>query len=125
MNFLLDTHTMLWWLNNDPDLSDNAYKVISDGKNMIFVSAASIWEIRIKEALGKLIIPKNFKEKVKEQSFEMLSITTEHAHEISGLPLLHRDPFDRMLIAQARYERLTIISRDPIIKKYKVPVIIS
>lgn len=125
MNLLLDTHVLLWWLDDNPVMSEKARGVIAEGSNMVFVSAASIWEIRIKEALGKLKIPRNFQEVLKSQSFEMLPVTVEHAHAVAGLPLIHRDPFDRMLIAQSRLEKLTLISHDRILKKYKVPLIMA
>lgn len=123
MNLLLDTHTLLWWLDDNPTLSKKARTFISDAQSTVFISAAVIWEIRIKQALGKIKIPGNFKEVLEAQHFEMLDITAEHAHAIFSLPNHHRDPFDRMLIAQAKIERFTIITRDIHIMKYKVPVI--
>ena len=123
MNLLLDTHVLLWWLDNNPVMSKSAYDAIADSNNLVFVSAVSIWEIRIKEALGKLVIPQNFQTILKKQSFEMLSITDEHAHAVGKLPAIHNDPFDRMLITQAKVEKLTIVSHDALFKKYKVPMI--
>jgi len=123
MNLLLDTHILLWWLDANPTLSDKAKSTIADGNNLVFVSAAVIWEIRIKQALGKLEIPSNFREVLDRQSFEMLAITADHAQAVGNLPSHHRDPFDRMLIAQAMVERLTIVTRDAIIKQYKIPIV--
>jgi PIN domain nuclease of toxin-antitoxin system len=123
MNLLLDTHVLLWWLDANPTLSEKAKSTIADGNNLVFVSAAVIWEIRIKQALGKLEIPSNFRQVLDRQPFEMLSITAEHAHAVGDLPTHHRDPFDRMLIAQATIEHLTMVTRDTIIKEYKIPVI--
>ena len=123
MNLLLDTHVLLWWLDDEPSLSEAAKATISDGKNVVFVSSAVIWEIRIKQALGKLEIPPNFRQVLDQQPFEMLAINAEHAYAIGDLPLHHRDPFDRMLIAQATIERLTIVTRDIIIKEYNIPII--
>ena len=123
MNLLLDTHVLLWWLDANPTLSEKAKSTIADGNNLVFVSAAVIWEIRIKQALGKLEIPSNFRQILDRQPFEMLSITAEHAHAVGDLPTHHRDPFDRMLIAQATIEHLTMVTRDTIIKEYKIPVI--
>ena len=123
MNLLLDTHVLLWWLDDNPTLSREASHAIANGGNMVFVSAAVIWEIRIKQALGKLEIPQDFKEVLNKQSFEMLPITSDHAHLIKDLPTYHRDPFDRMLIVQSQFEGLTILTRDRIFKKYKIPVI--
>ncbi len=123
MNLLLDTQVLLWWLDANPSLSEKAKTTITDGNNLVLISAAVIWEIRIKQALGKLEIPSNFRQVLDSQPFEMLAITAEHAHAVADLPAHHRDPFDRMLIAQAKVERLTIVTRDTIIKQYKIPII--
>lgn len=123
MNLLLDTHVLLWWLNADPALSKKAQAAVADRKNMVFVSAVVVWEIRIKAALGKLEIPHNFKEVLESQPFEMLDITVEHAHAASDLPPHHRDPFDRMLVAQAKVEGFTLMTHDVRLKKYKVSLI--
>ncbi len=123
MNLLLDTHVLLWWLDDNPTLSGKAKDAIADNENMVFVSAAVIWEIRIKQALGKLKIPGNFQSVLKKQPFEMLDITVEHAHAIRNLKAYHRDPFDRILIAQTIIEGLTLVTRDNFIKKYNIPAI--
>jgi PIN domain nuclease of toxin-antitoxin system len=123
MNLLLDTHVLLWWLDDDPSLSEKARANISDGNNLVFVSAAVVWEIRIKQALGKLIIPTDFPQVLDAQPFEMLAITAAHAYAVGDLPTYHRDPFDRMLIAQATLERLTIVTRDNAFNKYQIPII--
>jgi PIN domain nuclease of toxin-antitoxin system len=123
MNLLLDTHVLLWWLDDDPSLSEKARASISDGHNLVFVSAPVVWEIQIKHALGKLIIPSDFHQVLETQPFEMLAITVAYAYAIAHLPNHHRDPFDRMLIAQAKLERLTIVTRDQVFSKYQVPII--
>ncbi|MBU4462459.1 MAG: type II toxin-antitoxin system VapC family toxin [Proteobacteria bacterium] len=123
MNLLLDTHVLLWWLDDYPDLSRQARTAIADGRNLVFISAAVIWEIQIKYALGKLKIPANFREVLEQQEFEPLDITMEHAYTVADLPPHHSDPFDRMLVAQAKVEGLTIITRDNHIKKYKISLI--
>jgi PIN domain nuclease of toxin-antitoxin system len=110
-------------LDDSPVLSDLARRSISNGSNLIFVSAAVIWEIRIKESLGKLDIPPDFREVLENQPFEFLTITVEHAHAVSSLPSIHRDPFDRMLIAQAKTEGFTILTRDKLFREYKVALI--
>jgi PIN domain nuclease of toxin-antitoxin system len=123
LNILLDTQVLLWWLDDNPVLSDKARMPISDGSNLIFVSAAVVWEIRIKQSLGKLDIPPNFRQVLEQQPFEFLAITIEHAYAVGELPAIHRDPFDRMLIAQAKTEGFTILTRDPLFKEYMVALI--
>jgi len=123
MNLLLDTHVLLWWLNGHPALSKMSHAAIADGENLVFVSAVSVWEIRIKAALGKLTIPRNFKRVLESQPFEMLNITVDHAHAIGDLPSHHRDPFDRMIVAQAKVEGFTLVTHDARLKKYRVPII--
>jgi len=125
MNLLLDTHVLLWWLDDNPTLLIKAKEAIADGGNLVFVSVATIWEIRIKHALGKLKIPANFRNVLEQQAFEMLSITADHAHLIGELPAHHRDPFDRMLIAQALFEGFTLITRDSLFKRYNVSTIMA
>lgn len=123
MNLLLDTHALLWWLDDHPTLSTTAKTAIANTENLVLISAAVIWEIKIKQSLGKLKIPRNFRKVLDEQPFEMLSITAEHAYAVGELPAHHRDPFDRMLIAQAKVEGLTIVTRDDHLKKYRVSII--
>ena len=106
MNLLLDTHVLLWWIDDNPTLLIKAKEAIADGGNMVFVSTATIWEICIKHALGKLKIPINFRKVLEQQAFEMLPISADHTYFIGELPAHHRDPFDRMLIAQALFEGL-------------------
>ncbi len=122
MNLLLDTHVLLWWLNDHPTLSKKSRTAIADGKNPVFVSAVVIWEIRIKEAVGKLEIPRNFKRVLERQPFQTLDITVEHAHAVKDLPMHHRDPFDRMLVAQAKVEGFTLVTHDSHLKQYKVSI---
>lgn len=123
MNLLLDTHALLWWLDANPLLSEKAKSYIADGANLVFVSAVVIWEIRIKQELGKLEIPSNFRQVLNQQPFEMLAITAEHAHAVGNLPAIHRDPFDRMLIAQAKVEGFAIVTRDSFVQQYKIKAI--
>ena len=123
MNLLLDTHALLWWLDDNPTLSAETRDAIADGRNLVFVSAVAIWEIRIKQALGKLQLPANFREVLDSQAFDELPLTVDHAHRLAELPPLHRDPFDRMLVAQAIAERLTIVTCDPDIACYRVRTI--
>jgi len=119
MNLLLDTRILLWWLDDNPALTKRARAAVADGKNLVFLSAAVIWEIRVKQAIGKLLVPSNFRKILEHQPFLSLPVTAEHAHALEGLPFHHRDPFDRILIAQARTEGFTIVTHDPVFAKYK------
>ena len=125
MNLLLDTHVLLWWLDDHPALSKPCRSAMADGNNLVFVSAAVIWEIRIKQALGKLKIPSTFQEILDQQPFNRLPITVEHAQAIESLPAHHSDPFDRMLVAQARVEGFTVVTHDAVFRKYKIPVLLT
>ena len=122
MTLLLDTHVLLWWLGDAPELSARGRRLLSEPSHVLFVSAASIWEMRIKQSLGKLRLPGNFASVLANQAMEPLAITQVHAHRIEKLPPIHRDPFDRLLIAQAECEGLTIVTRDPVFGRYHAPV---
>lgn len=124
MNLLLDTHVFLWAIDNSPQLSESARTAIMDGNNVVYVSAATAWEIAIKKAIGKLTIPQGgYLDELRVHRFTPLDISTEHALAVETLPHYHRDPFDRLLIAQAQMEQLTLITRDARIKQYAVPII--
>lgn len=120
MNLLLDTHIIIWWLNDDEQLKSIHKKLIADPNNLCYISSASIWEISIKSSLGKLKIPSSYFEILKEQGFLELSINWFHCKEIKKLPDIHRDPFDRMLISQAKIEDMTLLTVDDNIKKYEI-----
>lgn len=124
MRVLLDTHYLLWWLGATPELGAKARDLISEPANLIFYSVASLWELRIKEGVGKLVLPDTFTEVLAQQSFEALPVSVAHTEALRGLPLHHRDPFDRMLVAQAKAERLIILTRDQVIASYDVEHII-
>ena len=126
MDFLLDTHTLIWFLNGDEKLSDKAKSAIEDTKNSKIVSIASIWEIAIKLSIEKFKFTKGFKhflDMVEDNGFEILPITFEHAIELSTLEFIHRDPFDRLLISQCIVDKLIIITKDINIKRYKIKTI--
>jgi len=123
MNLLLDTHVLLWWLDDPLEMDGRARKSIADGNNVVFISAAVIWEIRIKQALGKLIIPPDFQKVLEQEPFDTMPITIEHAHKVGDLPAYHRDPFDRMLVAQATVEKLTLVTHDHYLKKYGIQIL--
>jgi PIN domain nuclease of toxin-antitoxin system len=122
MSLLLDTHALLWWLAGAP-LDEEASARLSDPAELVVVSAASIWEAAVKLALGKLTVPEALGQAVREEGFEPLPITFEHAERAAGLPPHHRDPFDRMLVAQAQLEDLTVVTRDSAFAAYEVPVL--
>ena len=123
MKFLLDTHTLLWAIFEPEKLSTEAKKIISDQNNIICVSLISLWEISIKQNIGRLEIPKDFFEVVATGGFEILSLTIDQIKQYRTLPLHHRDPFDRMLVVQARQQKLILITRDSEISKYDVKIV--
>jgi PIN domain nuclease of toxin-antitoxin system len=123
MRLLLDTHTVLWSLSSPAQLTADARAAIEDGRNEVLVSAASAWEIAIKRALGRLKAPDDLTSAMEAAVFAALPITIPHALAAGALPPHHRDPFDRMLIAQARLEDLTIVTRDPRFARYGVPTV--
>jgi PIN domain nuclease of toxin-antitoxin system len=120
LRLLLDTHTLLFWLKGSPRLSPVAQAALSDEANRIMVSAATVWEIAIKVKIGKLRAPADLVDRLIEQQFELLSITCAHGQRAGALPLHHRDPFDRMLIAQAQAEGIPIVSNEGIFDSYGV-----
>jgi PIN domain nuclease of toxin-antitoxin system len=119
---LVDTHVLLWWLTDDPALSPPARDAIADPVNEPFVSAASVWEIAIKRSLGKLTAPDDLPDRIEDEGFAWLPISANHAWQVRELPPHHRDPFDRMLVAQALIERLALITSDPHFGPYGVQV---
>jgi PIN domain nuclease of toxin-antitoxin system len=121
---LLDTHALLWWLSDDPALTKPARKIIAEIKNVMFVSAASAWEIAIKVRLGKLPtatdLVADFTGHLEREGFQTLAISGEHAIRAGLLPGIHKDPFDRMLIAQAQAENMPIVSNEALFDTYGV-----
>ena len=122
VSLLLDTHALLWWLSGDP-VAEGAVAAISDPRTPVLVSAATVWEIAIKSSLGKLSVQGSVAAHLHDEGFDPLSISVAHAALAGGLPPHHRDPFDRMLVAQAQLERLTIVTRDPVFSAYDVEVL--
>jgi PIN domain nuclease of toxin-antitoxin system len=120
--YLLDTHILIWAMDDDPQLS-RAHRTIIQGRAPLFVSVASIWEVAIKAALGKLMHPVHFVELIEAGGVSILPVQPEHAIAVASLPPIHRDPFDRMLVAQAQIEGLTILTADSHIKSYKTPTL--
>ena len=122
MRLLLDTRALLWWLA-DEGLSERAREAVADPANLVAVSAASAWEISIKRALGKLAAPDNLDHQLAAGGFEPLPISVAHAVTAGHLPRHHEDPFDRMLIAQALAEGLTVVTRDKRFDDYGIPLL--
>jgi PIN domain nuclease of toxin-antitoxin system len=124
---LLDTHIFLWWITDDPRLSGRARELISDGRNELFFSAASGWEIAIKTGLGRLEIPGDLQRFVAEQlsrnAIQTLPIYLSHVLHTGTLPRHHRDPFDRILVSQALLEKMPLLSADPQIARYPIEVV--
>lgn len=123
MRLLLDTHALIWFTGQPELLRPEARDAIVDA-DTVAVSAASIWEISTKAALGKIVAPvEDLVGELRDWSFELLAISARHAWAVGSLPPHHRDPFDRMLVTQAQLEGLTIVSRDPQIARYQVAVL--
>lgn len=120
MTLLLDTHVVIWWFENSTQLSNATRDAISEPDNQVLVSTARVWEIAIKRSLKKSNSPDDFERVVPQSGFEWLSITARHASAVEKLPFIHRDPFDRLLVAQALVEDATIITRDSNIRRYAV-----
>ena len=127
MRALLDTHTFLWWLLDAPRLSDECRRVLADGTNEILLSAVSGYELAYKAHVGRLTLPESpgayVRSRLEASGFEALSIELNHALRAASLPVIHRDPFDRLLVAQAQLEGLPIMTADPAIAQYDVEVI--
>jgi PIN domain nuclease of toxin-antitoxin system len=123
---LLDTHAFLWWIGDDPRLSKTAREVLLDEDNEVYFSTASAWEIAIKARLGRIELPRNVESFISKQldvnDFTVLPIQLSHALRVAKLPAHHEDPFDRILIAQAQIEKLTLVSADKAVARYSVEV---
>lgn len=127
MRALLDTHTFLWWVADDSRLSDSARDIIAEPNNTLVLSAASAWEIVIKVRTGKLILPEEpeyyIPSRLASNQFESLPIHLSHALQVSQLPDYHRDPFDRIIIAQSQVEQIPILTLDNLIAQYPISTI--
>jgi PIN domain nuclease of toxin-antitoxin system len=127
MRLLLDTHVFLWWNEADPRLSRRIRQLLSDSENSLYLSVASAWEMILKVQSGKLGLPAAtavyIPARLKHYGIEALPVTLEHVLAASTLPSYHRDPFDRMLVAQAQVERLPIVTHDPQVGRYAVETI--
>jgi PIN domain nuclease of toxin-antitoxin system len=121
MKLLLDTHVFLWWNQNDSRLQSAHRQAICLPENQVYVSAASVWEIGIKRKIGKLAFAGSIADAIGKHRLEALSISAEHAEAAGSLPAIHSDPFDRLLVAQAHLEGLTLVTVDEQILRYQVP----
>lgn len=120
---LVDSHVLLWHVLDDSRLGPKPTAAIEAADAQVLVSTASLWEIAIKTGPGKLDAPDDLPERVEQLGFELLSVTAEHAWQVRRLPPLHRDPFDRLLIAQAQVEKLPVVTADPSFDSYDVTVV--
>lgn len=120
MRILLDSHTLLWWMDNPEKINPAARIEIANPRNEVFVSAVSIWEIGLKRSKGKLRIPENFADFLPENGIQTLAFTGAHAQTAVSLPPYHGDPFDRALIAQCQTESLTFATRDSMASNYRI-----
>lgn len=124
--YLLDTHVIIWLLEADPNLPESLVQIIENGKNRLFVSVATLWEMTIKSSLSKLELQKSLEEifgHLKKLDIEFLSIRENHLVTLRDLPFHHRDPFDRLIISQSKAETITLMSKDSIFKSYDVDLI--
>jgi PIN domain nuclease of toxin-antitoxin system len=123
LRILLDSNALIWWLTGETRLTPEAAGVISSSSNEVFVSAASIWELSIKARLGKLQMPYDISQQMIRHRFLPLPISQEHALRVREMPLIHKDPFDRLLIAQALTEGLAVVTSDEVFERYGVQVV--
>jgi PIN domain nuclease of toxin-antitoxin system len=122
LRLLLDTHVLIWWSGGKP-LAPTAAGAIRSPTSDVIVSAASVWEAEIKAATGRLLLTADLETELEQHGFEALDISVPHAVAAARLPMHHRDPFDRLLVAQARLEGLTLVTRDPVFRGYDVPLL--
>lgn len=123
MRYLIDTQVFIWWLGDLSKIKDSTRSILENKQNQILVSTITGVEISIKQKLGKIKLKTTLKTMFRLSGFEVLNLNLEHAIKLGELPLYHHDPFDRILIAQAKIENLTLITSDPKIWKYKIPLI--
>jgi PIN domain nuclease of toxin-antitoxin system len=123
VRLLLDTHAALWWLAGDDRFGETAARQLTDAANQVLLSAAVVWEVSIKRSLGKLDAPADFAAVLLSVGTQPLPVTVEHATAVGELPWHHRDPFDRVLVAQATVERAVLVSGDEAFRRYGVPVV--
>ena len=123
MKILLDTHVLVWALSSPERIKPKVQDLLVDTDNIVFVSIASLWELQIKKSLNKISLPDDFISQLQENGFELLDINYKHIAKLDELPLIHRDPFDRMLVAQTIHENLSLVTNDLEIMKYNIKII--
>lgn len=123
MRMLLDSHALLWWLITPARLAPRVLNLVSDGMTEVFVSTASVWELTIKQSLGKIELPGDLNERSAADGFTSLPVLGAHAAAVRSLPFHHKDPFDRLLVAQAQIEGLTLVTADRAMSAYDVPIL--
>jgi PIN domain nuclease of toxin-antitoxin system len=123
LRLLLDTHAALWWLSGDERFGEEAARQLTDDTNQVLLSAAVVWEVALKRSLGKLHAPAAFAQTLLGAGAYALAVTLEHAGAVERLPWHHRDPFDRLLVAQATVEGAALVSHDAALRPYDVPIV--
>ena len=127
MRVLLDTHALLWWHEGSPDLSQRALDAVRDPANTVYLSVVNVWEAQIKHQLGKLTLQSSLREIVRQQhrinGFGLLSVRVDHVYRLDTMPMHHRDPFDRLLVAQALSEDLVLVSKDEKLTPYAATIL--
>lgn len=123
MNLLIDTHVAVWWMDRPDRISPEARAAISSGRNRVFLSVISVWEIGLKVARGKLRIPEGYVVALREDGFGFLDVRLDHVERAPVLPPHHADPFDRLLVAQAISEDMILVTRDVILGSYGIPIL--
>jgi PIN domain nuclease of toxin-antitoxin system len=123
MKLLLDTQVLLWWLDDDPKLGQAARDAIADRRHQVYFSAASVWEAGIKESKGRLRLSDDFDAKLVTEPLLSLSVTHQHGRKGAALPSIHKDPFDRLLVAQCLLEGMTLVRQDKLLAGYGIQVI--
>lgn len=123
MKLLLDTHVLLWWLDDHPRLGAAARSSIADRGHQVYFSAASVWEASIKESKGLLRLSDDFDARLAGEPLLMLAITHHHGRQGARLPAIHKDPFDRVLVAQCQLEEMTLVTQDKMLADYGIPIV--
>jgi PIN domain nuclease of toxin-antitoxin system len=123
LKLLLDTHAALWFLSGDERLGDNARRHLADARSRVLLSAAVVWEVAVKSSVGRLVVPEEYVSLLLGAGVQPLAISVDHAAAVAGLPWHHRDPFDRMLVAQATTEGAALVSRDDAMRPYGITMV--